>query len=432
MTVIDLGDRTERINPRRRHRIVPSRWLLVPVALVVLLALTSAVPPARRMQAILPSSLAAEVILPGGGQILAVAPATGSAEGGQELLAYQPPARATGSLQQLTPLWRRALGVVEPVRVERVNDSTLVISVFDSAEGAQSLLLDSRTGELRWRRPGMVVLVEPDRVILRSHDSQGLDQLTTLEVASGRELWSVPSARAVWPLYHLAAPVIDVVAVAKVSGEIEVLDARTGALRGRLPAAPDDPANPVSHRYPMVAGDLLLAWNPSAVTAYDLDGLVRRWHIEVPSLEWIYQCGALLCAPSGRSRVHLLDPVAGAVRWTVEDDVEVLRAGDRRALAADHHRQGNLSVVTFDAETGQRATAEGSWDLVQDFGNAPHLLGTRAVPEVGAVLARLDPETGQPRRIDLLPGAVGNCRYRDDLILCRRRDGNFGLWQLPD
>ncbi|MEW2474279.1 PQQ-binding-like beta-propeller repeat protein [Micromonospora gifhornensis] len=430
MTVIDLGDRTEPTEPRRRRRRPPpSRSFLVPVALVVLLVLTGAAPPAPRLQAILPSSLSAQVFLTGGGQIVAVKPVTGVADGSQELLAYRQPERATGAPQQLTALWRTPVGSAQPMVVERVDDSALVFSLTGTDAGMQTMLLDSRTGQLRWRQNGVAVFVASHLILLQTYERQDLDRVAAVDVASGRELWSV-SSKAFWPSYHQDPAEIDVVVVTTVDGDVEVLDARSGTRRGRLPADADDPGD---QRYASVIGDLVVVRSPGAVAAYQLDGLARRWRTDVQSVERIYRCGALICAPSAGSGVHLLDPATGALRWTVSEGFDVLHAGDRRALVVDH-RQRPPTVATIEAGTGRPPTADDSWDwdLVQGFGVASHPLGTRSIPDVGAVLARLDPADGQPRRIDLLPGAVGNCRHRDGLIVCRRRDGNFGLWQLRD
>ncbi|MGC5029726.1 PQQ-binding-like beta-propeller repeat protein [Micromonospora sp. DT229] len=428
MTVIDLGDRTEPTDSRgRRRRPPPSRSFLVPVALVVLLALTGAAPPAPRMQAILPSSLSAQVFLTGGGQIVAVKPVTGVADGSQELLAYRQPERATGAPQQLTALWRTTIGSAQPMVVERVDDSALLLSLTGTDAGVETMLLDSRTGQRRWRQKGVAVFIASHLILLQTYERQDLDRVTAVDVASGRELWSV-SSKAFWPSYHRDPAGIDVVVVSTVGGDVEVLDARSGTRRGRLPADADDPGD---QRYASVIGDLVVVRSSSAVAAYQLDGLARRWRTDVQSVELIYSCGALICASSAGSGVHLLDPATGAIQWTVGEGFDVLHAGDRRALVVDH-RQRPPTVATIEAGTGRPPTADDSWDLAQDFGVASHPLGTRSIPDVGAVLARLDPAGGQPRRIDLLPGAVGNCRHRDGLIVCRRRDGNFGLWQLRD
>ncbi len=430
MTLIELGELTESTGPepsRRRRRVGGSRTPLLLVALIALVTLVSATPPAPRMQAILPSSLAAQVYFTGD-QILTVVPVREASDGSQELLAYRMPERATGSPQRLTPLWRMPVRPGDRVdTAERADDSGLVLSLERANAGFESLLLDSRTGQTRWRKPGSATLDGSGRVLLQRYDVEGSSILAAVELASGRELWSV-SSKATWVTYHQRETVIDAIVVSMVAGGVEVLDPATGALRYRLPATSDEPGD---DQHVWAIGDLVLVSNSKGVAAYDVDGLVRRWQTSVSPINWVIPCGALLCAYGIGGGAHLLDPATGAVRWSVDGDIYVLRADERRALASDF-RGPAIKVTTIDAETGRIGADDGDWELVGMVDHVPYLLATRSIPKVGAVLARLDPAYAQPRRIDILPGAVGNCGYREDLIACRRQDGDFGVWQLRD
>ncbi|GGM34908.1 hypothetical protein GCM10011608_19310 [Micromonospora sonchi] len=431
MTLIDLGERTGPTDPERPRRRGPSgsRWLWAAlVALVALLILAGAAPPAPRMHAILPSSLAAQVHLTGD-QILTVVPVREVTDGSQELLAYRRPERATGSPQRLTPLWR--MPVAPDYRVDtadRVDGSGLVLSLVGAESEVETLLLDSRTGQLRWRKPGAAMLDASGRVILERSDGRGLITLAVVELASGRELWSVPS-KASWASYHKREGVVDAIVLSGAAGAVEVLDPETGALRDTILAIGDVSRG---YQHAWVIGDLILARNVTGVVAYDIDGLVRRWQTAGSPVEWIAPCGALLCARDIDGDAHMLDPATGAIRWSFLDDLDILRAGDRRALVADYRISRGLQVATVDAGTGRIAADDGTWDLVHEVDHASYVLGTRPIPNVGVVLARLDPAHAQPRRIDMLPGATGNCTYREDLIACRRQDGDFGVWQLRD
>ena len=379
------------------------------------------------MQAILPSSLAAQVHLTGD-QILTVVPVREATDGSQELLAYRMPQRVTGSPQRLTPLWRMPVRPGDRVdTAERADDSGLVLSLERANAGFESLLLDSRTGQTRWRKPGSATLDGKGRVLLQTSDGEGPITLAAVELASGRELWSV-SSKATWVTYHKRAAVIDAIVLSMVAGGVEVLDPETGALRDRLASTNDEPGG---DRRASVIGDLVLVYNSTSVAAYDVDGLVRRWQTSVSPINWVIPCGALLCAYDAGGGAYLLDPATGAIRWSVNGDIYVLRADDRRALASDF-RGPAIKVTTIDAGTGRIVADDGAWELVGTVDHAPYVLGTRSIPNIGVVVARLDPAQAQPRRIDMLRGAVGNCGYREDLIACRRQDGDFGVWQLRD
>ncbi|MEV6812250.1 PQQ-binding-like beta-propeller repeat protein [Micromonospora sp. NPDC051296] len=430
MTLIELGELTEPTGPEPSRRRGPARnrrlWAAL-VALIALLTLAGAAPPAPRMQAILPSSLAAQVFLTGD-QILTVVPVREATDGSEELLAYQRPERATGTPQRLTPLWRMPVGPEHRVTAaERVDDAGLVLSLI-ADDGTETLLLDSRTGQPRWRKPGTATPDASGRVLLQTGDVTGPITLAAVELASGRELWSV-SSKATLVTYHKREGVIDAIVVSMAAGGVEVLDPETGALRDRLPATSDEAGG---YQRAWVVGDLVLVRNSKGVVAYDIDGMVRRWQTAASSIEWVVPCGALLCTSNAGGGAHMLDPATGAIRWSIVDDVYVLRADDRRALVSDHRGRPAGDVTTIDAGTGRIAADDGTWDLVREVEYAPYLLGTRPIPKVGAVLARLDPTQAQARRIDMLPGAVGNCQYREDLIACRRQNGDFGLWQLRD
>ena len=429
MTVIDLGERTEPIDPRPPRRRIGagrSRSMLVPVALVALLILTGAAPPAPRMQAILPSSLAAEVFLTGE-QIVAVVPVREAGAGDQEVLAYQRPQRSGGASRQLTPLWRLPIGPNRVAVAEHVGDGELMLSLFGTDnDETETMLLDSRTGQVRWRRPGIATLDASDRVLLRRYDGPEPILLTSVELATGRVLWSLPLA-ARFVAYHRRAAVIDAIVVSTVASDVDVLDPRSGTLRQQLPAVFPDASH---YTHSTVIGDLVLVPNSTGVAAHHIDGLARRWQAALPPVESVYPCGVLACARAADGGgVHILDPATGGVRWRVVEDADVLRADDARALVIDH-RSSRLTVATVDAGTGRVAAEGDQWDLVDGFDAGPDLLGTRSIRDVGVVLARLDPARAQPRRIDVLPDASGNCAYRRDLIVCRRQDGDFGVWEL--
>ncbi|MEV6690837.1 PQQ-binding-like beta-propeller repeat protein [Micromonospora sp. NPDC051196] len=431
MTLIDLGELTEPPDPeppRRQHHRGRQRWPLALVLVAALVLLAAAAPPAMRVHGTVPAGLGSVLFLTEE-HIFTVTPAPGVTDGSQELTAYVRP-RATVTPQRLAPLWRVP---VPPgnrfFRVESVTDGVLFALVPSQNLGrvGETMLLDAATGQQRWRALGFGTPDASGRVLLQA---MALDESTTLrsvELATGRELWS----RTVPPSFvehHQLDGVIEALVLSTSAGDVEVLDAETGQLRHRLPAV-----DTTGYQQSSVAGDLLLVIrNSRTITAYDLAGMVQRWQTTVPLADSVTRCGALLCARANSGGTYVLDSTTGDVRWSTSEDAHLLRVTTARALAQLRTRSDGSGLVALDAATGQVVTEYGSWDMVSNYTHEPRLFGIRLVPGVGAVLARLDPAEPQPRRLDVLTGVVGNCQSRYDLIACRQQDGSFGVWQLPD
>ncbi len=437
MALIDLGELAEPTDPEppRRRRPPSSRRLGAGlVALVALLALAGAVPPTARVYATLPGSLSSELIL-AEGQIFAVTPMPGVTDGSQELVAYPRPEHATVTPQRLAPLWRMPLPAGNHVfQVMPVADDAVLLSMAlpVGQDSLETVLLDVRTGQQRWRAPGFATLDASNRALLHTRGQDEQITMRSVEVTSGRELWSTSLQAAAGLVYHERAGVIDAIVVPTSGGDLKVLDPETGAIRHRQPGLYDDEL--AGYQQASVVGDLvLMVRNSTTVTAYDLDGLVQRWQVTVPLAVFVASCGALLCVRTDDGGAHLLDPGTGAARWSSREDVEVVSVGKTRALAVTNGRRGDArGVVALDAATGEQLTDYGLWDLVASHDYLPHPLGVRRLPDVGLLLARLDPAEPRPVGVDVLVGATGDCQYRYDLIACRRRDGSFGVWQLRD
>ncbi|GIJ28927.1 hypothetical protein Vqi01_40890 [Micromonospora qiuiae] len=436
MTVIDLGELAEPTDPPppRRRRPAGNRGLPAAlVALATLLTLAGAAPPPARVHAAVPAGLGSDVFL-AEGQIFAVTPLPGVTDGRQELTGYRWPERATVRPQRLTPLWRvpvptgRQIVAVQPVSADAVLVATLDRFTTTGSADTHTLLLDPHTGQELWRAPGIATIDGSGRALVRTWPVDEPLVLRAVELASDRELWS-RSMPAAWVDYHERDGMVDAIVVSTVVGDIEVLDPESGKARHRLPA-PDDL---VGYQQASIVGDLLLVVrNSRTVTAYDLDGLTRRWQSVVPLADYVTHCGALLCARGNRGGGQLLDPETGVVRWSSPEDVDVMLAGDARLLGVDRGTGDAGKVVAIDPETGQASTDYGTWHLVSHDGYDRHLFGVQQRPDVGLLLARLDPAQARPRISDVLFGATGNCQHRYGLIACRRQDGDIGVWRLPD
>ncbi|QOC92915.1 outer membrane protein assembly factor BamB family protein [Micromonospora craniellae] len=433
MTVIDLGELTEPTDqpPRRRRTVAGSRHFRAALlAVVVLMSMAGAAPPTRRVYATVPVPLGASLHLTAD-QIFAVVPGTDATGDRPELLAFPPPERAIGTPPKLTPSWRVLLPSGHwGFRVQSVaDDGVLVSTSAEAPENSHSLLLDARTGRPRWREPGVALHDDPRRALLRTHRESMPNTLRAIELPSARELWSVPlSASSVD--YRLRDGAVDAIVVSTLDGDVEVRDPETGKVRHRLPAPADDPAG---YQSAWVVGDLVaVVRNSNTVAAYAVDGLAPRWQTTVPTVYHVTVCAALLCAWMASGGVQVLDPATGAARWDDRNVGDLLLAGERRALALSGRASGATELVTVDMTTGAVLADHGTWEQVHRYEYAPHLLAVRPVPDVGLVLARLDPDQDQARPIEVLAGARGGCQARYDLVACRRQDGDFGVWRLPE
>ncbi|MFI7022354.1 PQQ-binding-like beta-propeller repeat protein [Micromonospora sp. NPDC049900] len=433
MTLIDLGEITEPTDhPPRRHRTFAGsrRWAAALLAVVVLVTMAGAAPPPRRVYATVPVPLGASLLL-SADQIFAVIPGTEATGDRPELLAFPHPEPATGTPPKLTPSWRVALSHGHRVfRVQPVaEDGVLVSMSAEETETSQSVLLDARTGRERWREPGVAMFDDPRRALLRTHRESMPNTLRMIELPSARELWSIPlSASSVD--YRLRDGAVDAVVVSTLDGGVEVRDPETGKIRHRLPPPADDPAG---YQSAWVVGDLVaVVRNSNTVAAYTVDGLVPVWQTTVPTVYHVTDCAALLCAFLASGGVQVLDPATGAIRWDNRDIADLLLVGERRALVLSRWAEGTMELATFDMTTGAALVDHGPWEQVHRYEYAPHLLAVRPVADVGLVLAELHPDADRARPIDVLVGGRGECQARQDLVACRRQDGDFGVWRLPE
>ncbi|RIV40884.1 outer membrane protein assembly factor BamB family protein [Micromonospora radicis] len=440
MTLIDLGDLsgptttepTARRRPAGLRRRAAGRWWSIGlVTVAALVALAGAAPPGTRVHATVPAALGSELFL-AEEYIFTITPAPRVTDGTQELAAYPRPTRATVAPRQLTALWRIP---VPPghrfYRVETVaGDGVLLAMVPPGNTGgdSQTVLLDVRTGQERWRTVGFGTPDPSGRVLLQTFGFEEPMTLRAVDLADGRELWSTTSPPG-WLQHHWRDGVIDAIVLSTNAGDVDVLDATTGEVRHRLPRSA---AHPSAYQQSSLVGDLVLVVsNSRVVTAYGIDGLVRRWQTTLPLAEQVTRCGELLCVQAGGGGTHVLDPATGALRWRTDVDAELLRVTGARGLAQLRGSPGR-ELVLLDSATGAVLTDYAAWASVASYEQEQELYGVHTIPEVGLVLARLDPAQAQPRRLDVLAGAAGGCQSRDGLIGCRRHDGGFGVWQLPE
>ncbi|MEU5945590.1 PQQ-binding-like beta-propeller repeat protein [Micromonospora sp. NPDC047465] len=422
MTLIDLGelrDEPDGEAPLPRPPRAVGRPLRIALVLAVLVAtLAGAAPAPERVSVVVPARVGSEAFLDGD-RFYVVEPAEGEPGGTVEVRAYALPARTPADGRAPAPLWRARL--LAPGRFWQVQTGPGVVlfSVTGDQSLGQTIALDPASGRERWRQAGYHwadvagTLLMQDAAALRSVDP-----------ASGRALWSVPTPPE-GVRFGVRDGLVERFVLVTADGRAEVRDPRSGDL---LHAADLRLDGQPSFGQPTVIDDLLLVARAGVVTAYGLDGLRPRWAARVPLVEHVIDCGELLCAAGQTGGFRALDPATGALRWTAEGWLGVLSGRDGRLLALAPGSTGERFSV-LDAATGRQVADLGTWQLMP-WQDGDRLLAVRpAASGGGLVVGELDVVAGRSRVVDLLRDASGDCRGGTEAVLCRLRTGEYGVWR---
>jgi outer membrane protein assembly factor BamB len=356
------------------------------------------------------------------------------------------------SLEPLRRLWSRTAttptgdsGVIPGFgwSVEPVAGDDIVLQSY-----LNSLVVDDRTGTVRWSSPEPLIAVSGGRVGLvydqefrpgtQYDEATGAagplyvsatgvfhteppvrTTLRALDLRTGRPLWRSGFAGQVITVDGRTDPGTIVVVA---SGRLSVLAAATGAvLRERtLPGpAPRDLSSWD------VAGDLVLRQDTpggGTVTAYSMVTLAPVWQRPVPASSGVSRCGGMLCE-DGEAGTTVLDPGTGTPRWRSGVGTALI---DRGRSVVEVQNRENRPVAVRDAATGAVLVDLDGWTWFA-YGR-----------EGGAlVLGRLDgPRTlfgvvGADRReiqpLGYAPTPVTNCESTDRYVACRNL-GGVDVW----
>ncbi|MFG2055121.1 PQQ-binding-like beta-propeller repeat protein [Micromonospora sp. NPDC048930] len=423
MTIIDLGELRDHVTPdppTRRRPAGGRPYRFLAALAVALLTLAGGVPAVARAPATVPGGPAAAAFVAGGR--LYVVQSRDPARGvGRQLVAYGvdpgPP--------QL--LWRTLLptdGVA--VAVWEQGGMVLVVGRTANDTGWETLGVAAGTGRIGWREAG-VAYPAGDAVVLQPVEGRGGEPTRTVEVTTGRTLWSVPRP----PddlLFSFGPAGVDRMVFVPASGAVEVYDPGTGARVAARDLRPGElPARP---RILLAAGLLLVARDAAGtVTAYDLATLDQRWTISIPLVGYAASCGQLICASRQTGGMWALDPATGRIRWSDDRWAAALAATDGRLLVAAETAAGTRLTVLEEA-TGRVVADLGGWNLVPQDEVDGRVIGVRAGDDGRLRVAELDPALGGARIRDALTGATGDCRVGGAVLVCRRGDGAFGVWRI--
>ncbi|RKN26298.1 outer membrane protein assembly factor BamB family protein [Micromonospora musae] len=432
MGIIDLGELRESpvldVRPTRSRPPVTRRPLWTALAsLLVLTLLAADQTRPGRIAAVVPAAPIARVFLVG--DLLLVAQlVAGSTEGNVEVAAYPLPERADRAVQRPEPEWRTLLPALgDLARVQAAAGALLLTSLGGRQPGPETVKLDARTGRVGWRQPGVVELDASGRLLLLQF-SVAAPTVGAVNLATGRALWSTPAPN-YGVRYQVRDGVIDRLVLLSNDGMVEVRDPASGAITHRANLGYD-----VSNdeQRVEVVGDLLLNIEgpTSAVTAYDLDGLRRRWRVFLPLASYLESCAGLLCALGVNGGLRALDPMTGAVRWSTPGPATLIaERGDRLLILPD--RRAVTRYAVLDAATGRQLVVLNANELLaSDDADGP-LVGIRRRPGGRSVVVGLDLAATRVRTVDVITGAAGGCVVGSGLTLvCQRTHGtSYGIWR---
>ncbi|MET8908573.1 PQQ-binding-like beta-propeller repeat protein [Micromonospora sp. NPDC004551] len=424
MTVIDLGDLRDDAAPEpatRRPRAVGRPFRSVVVLLVALVTLTAAAPPPRP-----------------GVHTLAGGPAAAAFVSGDRAYVVQPPDPQRGVGRQLVAyrvgggpprtLWRTLLpGAGVATEVWEQDGTVLLVGRTAGDMGWETVGFDAGTGRVRWLQPG-VGFPAGEALLMQVPQVAGRQPIRRVAVSDGRTLWSAPGTPDDVGL-SFGPSGVDRLVYLPADGETVVYDAASGA---RLVARDLRPGDLPTRQRTLIAAGMLLVIRDAGgtVTGYDLDTLQRRWTAALPLVGYAERCGSLLCATRQTGGMWALDPATGTVRWTDDRWAGTLAAAGGRLVVAAGAITGNALAVVEEG-TGRLVADLGEWDVIPQVEYDGRLFGVRRTGDGRLLLAELDAAAGRAEVREVLVDAAGDCRMGAKLLVCRRKDGGFGLWRLP-
>ena len=131
-------------------------------------------------------------------------------------------------------------------------------------------------------------------------------------------------------------------------------------------------------------------------------------------VDFVLDCGPVLCVRTGNNELQALDPATGEVRWR-SSQWGWAWPTDGRLMANISGIGPSEQYVVLDALTGQQVADLGRWELYQ-LGPGGRLVGIRRHPDAGVIVGELDVGAGEVRIVDVLPDATGDCGVTDRCV----------------
>jgi outer membrane protein assembly factor BamB len=381
--------------PERQRAGAGARPLAVLAAVVLLLLLGGAAPPG------------------GSGVLPEVADASGAVT---SLLTrdalFAAYARAGGQVEiRATPLnpanapWATTVFAVEP---ELTSDASGLTLIVHPGRLGPTTFLNAATGEIRWRTSAdALIAVSGNRVATIANTTPsdpGTSRMTMTELDTGRTVWS--RASSAWQVQ--IEPTGRLIVALDVDGRVSIYDAADGRPR----AASSQVLGKASDAQAItVAGDLLLTYGATSLSALRLADLRPLWMTQVGDTEQAGRCGGTVCTvrPDG---VLGLDPATGRELWTAKGALTVDDEGTVGRIGGD--------TVRLDVRTGR---------VLQDFGSGAPVGDVVVWPGPGrSWVTRL----ADGRVLGSLPSIdAETCKRAGDYLACGTGNRQAAVWRVP-
>jgi outer membrane protein assembly factor BamB len=331
-------------------------------------------------------------------------------------------------------LWQTSLAIRGTIRKTAALPSVTLVSV-DRLDGVETVAVETSTGQVRWRRPYLLVDAAPERGVALATESMpatpdrpATSTLAALDLTTGRTRWERPVPA---DTRHFLDRQWAVSALP--SGRVEVRELGHGGLVAGAGVRSAVPSSITSWVQP-APGQLLVATSESTVVAYGLPGLDRRWQAEWELTDWSVtpDCGTGLCVFSRTAGLRLVDPASGRTRWSDPRWSSAELAGGR-LLARGQQRPGSGSAAALlDPATGRVLLDLAQWTAVgRPAGRDGVLLAVQVDSGRGlAWFGAVDPSSLAMRVLDSASGVRTDCQPGPGSLVCRRRDASVTVWRL--
>jgi outer membrane protein assembly factor BamB len=353
-------------------------------------------------------------------------------------------------------LWRVPLAAGDEVAGMRRLAGNLFTSTgrCPSFHDSVLLALDERTGGERWRRPGRLIGLTADGVLIATPapDTGCNDvvevlpvQLRLLDPASGQTRWSLPDILLSTVQFTTVqdGTITDLVAVDR-TGAARSVDVVTGRVTAtaQLPEAVLAYQQRLQHLpgtgVSIVAGLLIAGTSEGGslvATAYSPKTLQRRWSQPITptppvastdEFAWYFDCGRLLCLRSSTGTVAV-DPATGGNRWRLPG-VDLAAGTDRWLLMLQDLRTGD-SLRVVDSGTGSIVTAAAGYaSAVASL--TDRWLVAAFVWQGTTAFEILDLTNREHRFLGRVPGRYDFCQLAGDRLVCIDGTSTMWIWRI--